>query len=242
MKEIKYYSQCGQDKMVLEILGYKKKGFYIDIGANDGITFSNTKVMDNLDWGGVCIEPDCDVFKKLKENRKKSININAAISDKNGTAKFTKISGRAQMLSGLSDTYSKEHLERIKKETEQNGDRFEEVEINTMTFDAILKGIPNIDVIDFVSIDTEGSEFEILKSIDFKKWNISVLAVENNYCDDEVLIYMKKQGYYVRECKSDDIFIKNTLKNVKKQTLISKLMYMNRRRFLAKIKLFRGKL
>jgi hypothetical protein len=53
MGKLKYYSQRGQDKMVLEILNFKKDGFYVDIGANDGITFSNTKVMEDYRWGGV---------------------------------------------------------------------------------------------------------------------------------------------------------------------------------------------
>ena len=52
MQKLKFYSQRGQDKMALDILNYKKNGFYIDIGANDGLTLSNTKTMEDLYWGG----------------------------------------------------------------------------------------------------------------------------------------------------------------------------------------------
>lgn len=100
--------------MVLEILNYKKDGFYVDIGANDGITFSNTKTMETIGWSGVCVEPDYEMFKKLQQNRN-SINVNAAISNKNGKAKFCKISGKAQMLSGLVDSYDGKHMDRIRK-------------------------------------------------------------------------------------------------------------------------------
>lgn len=223
--------------MVLEILNFKKDGFYVDIGANDGITFSNTKVMEDYRWGGYCVEPDCEMFKKLQQNRK-SINVNAALSDKNGKAKFLKISGKAQMLSGLTDLYAEEHKDRIRREVEINGDQMEEIEIDTITFDELLRDIPDGKVIDFVSIDTEGSELTILKSIDFKRWNISVLAVENNYVTDEMRDYMKEQGYSIRECGNDDIFVKNTLKNVRHQNIISKIKYMNRRRMLLRIKRF----
>lgn len=226
MSELKYYSQYGQDKMALEILEYKKSGFYVDIGANDGISFSNTKSMEDLGWGGICVEPDYDVFRKLNNNRK-SININAAVSDRTGTAKFTKIVGGTQMLSGLSEQYSTEHLDRIRKETAENGDKVEEIDINVITFDELMKNSPNIQVIDFLSIDTEGSELLILKSIDFRKWDISVLSVEDNYCDNEVRNYMKMQGYHVRECRHDNIFIKNTLSNVKRQTFVQKIRNKN---------------
>lgn len=235
MRGMKYYSQYGQDKMVLEILRYKKDGFFVDIGANDGITFSNTKCMEDFGWGGVCAEPDCDVFKKLNNNRK-SININAAVGNRNGKAKFTKIVGRAQMLSGLSDQYSEEHYNRMKKEVRENGDSVEEVEVRIVTFDELMKDIPDTKIIDFVSIDTEGSELTVLESIDFKKWNISVLAVEDNYCDNQIRDYMRMQGYNVRECKYDNIFIKSTLKNVKKQTFLSRVRHINWNRIRYKLK------
>ena len=142
------------------------------------------------------------------------------------------------MLSGLTDLYAEEHKDRIRREVEINGDQMEEIEIDTITFDELLRDIPDGKVIDFVSIDTEGSELTILKSIDFKRWNISVLAVENNYVTDEMRDYMKEQGYSIRECGNDDIFVKNTLKNVRHQNIISKIKYMNRRRMLLRIKRF----
>lgn len=238
MQKLKFYSQRGQDKMALDILNYKKNGFYIDIGANDGLTLSNTKTMEDLYWGGVCVEADFEMFKKLQENRK-SINIHAAISNKTGKAKFLKISGKAQMLSGLVDSYEQEHINRIKKEVAANGDTMKEIEVDTITFDDLLNAVPKPPkVIDFVSIDVEGSEMAILKSIDFKRYDISVLAVENNYTSDDMKEYMKKQGYYMRECRNDDIFIKSTLPNVRHQNIISKIKYMNRKRIILKIKRF----
>lgn len=78
----------------------------------------------------------------------------------------------------------------------------------------------------------------ILKSIDFMRWNISVLAVENNNATDEMKEYMKDWGYSIRECRNDDIFIKNTLENVRHQSILSKIKYMNRRKMVSKIKHF----
>lgn len=211
--------------------------FTLILGQMMGLPSQIQKQWKIIGGGGYCVEPDREMFKKLQQNRK-SINVKAAISDKNGKAKFLKISGKAQMLSGLVDLYAEEHKDRIRREVEINGDQMEEVEIDTITFDELLKNVPDSKVIDFVSIDTEGSELMILKSIDFKRWNISVLAVENNYTTDEMRNYMREQGYTIRECRNDDIFIKRTLQDVKPQNIISKIKYMNRRRVLLKIKHF----
>ena len=207
MEGLKYYSQVGQDKVALEILNYKNKGFFIDIGANDGVTFSNTKTMEELGWQGICIEPDSDMFEALKRNRNCEC-VNAAVSDKNGKAEFTRIVGKAQMLSGLTTDYCEAHLNRIKRETEANGEKIEKIEITTITFDKLLEQIDKPHVIDFVSIDTEGNEMKILQSIDFKRWNITILAVENNYNDESMRTYMTGKGYHLSRCRSDDIYIR----------------------------------
>lgn len=236
MKALKYYSQYGQDKMILEILGYKKDGFFIDIGANDGISFSNTKCLEELGWKGICVEPDNNVFEKLVNNRK-SININAAVGDRNGIAKFTRIVGKAQMLSGISSQYSEEHLDRVKSEVEVNGDKLEEIEVRMVTFDELMKNVSRGRTIDYVSIDTEGSEPTILKSIDFEKWDISILSVEDNYRDIEVRNYMRIQGYKVWECRRDNVFIKNTLNNVKEQAFLQKVRNKNWSRVFRRLKM-----
>lgn len=99
-------------------------------------------------------------------------------------------------------------LTRIKRETEANGDKIEKIEITTITFDKLLEQIDKPHVIDFVSIDTEGNEMKILQSIDFKRWNITILAVENNYNDESMRTYMTGKGYHLSRCRSDDIYIR----------------------------------
>lgn len=211
-----FYSQYGQDAIVLELL--KGQGhFYIDIGANDGVTGSNTKRMEELGWEGICVEPDTDVFRELEKNRK-SKNLNVAVNDKRGKTKFTKISGYSQMLSGLTENYCEEHRQRILKEISQMGGSIEEVEVETVVFEDLLGGYPAGMKIDFVSIDAEGSEFSILKSIDFDKWDIRILAVENNYDDMEMRKYMKRKGYRVKKYDIvDDIYIKKAKELLRKR-------------------------
>ena len=92
--ETPYYSQYGQDKIINErIFNSKRNGFFVDIGANDGITGSNTYFFEKeLNWTGVCIEPQPDIFHKLTDNRETECH-NCAISPKSGSAKFLKEEG-----------------------------------------------------------------------------------------------------------------------------------------------------
>lgn len=80
-----YYSQAGQDKWVHELIG--DKGYFIDVGAYDGIQTSNTYALELAGWTGICIEANEDIFKTLCKNRK-SKNINIAITNYLGTTGF----------------------------------------------------------------------------------------------------------------------------------------------------------
>lgn len=79
--ESKYYSQAGQDKWVLEKVG--NKGFFVDVGAYDGIESSNTYALELAGWDGICFEPNPEAFAKLKKNRK-CITSDLFISNQDG--------------------------------------------------------------------------------------------------------------------------------------------------------------
>src|SRR5260221_7249446 len=83
-----YYSQCGQDQFLYEnFFRTKREGVFVDIGAHDGIFYSNTKFFEELGWQGLCIEPIPEVFEQLKKNRK-AICIQGCISDQVGKSSF----------------------------------------------------------------------------------------------------------------------------------------------------------
>ena len=91
---MKYYSQYGQDAFLYnKIFAYKAgNGIFIDVGAYDGITFSNTYLFEKLGWTGICIEPDPSSFEVLKKTRN-CILENCAISDVEREEDFYKLSG-----------------------------------------------------------------------------------------------------------------------------------------------------
>lgn len=205
----KYYSQIGQDKLVDELLNNKENGFFIDIGAHDGQSSSNSLFFEeNRNWNGICIEPGINEYKSLCESRK-SININACISNYDGNSNFTYINGYANMLSGLAEDYVDNHINRINNETNIHGGDINVLEMPVFKLQTILDKY-NISEVDYCSIDTEGSEFKIIQSIDFDKVDIKVFSIENNYGDDTIKNYLESKGYNLH-CKLqwDDIFIKN---------------------------------
>jgi len=163
-----YYSQCGQDKYLNEtIFKGKKNGVFVEIGAHDGISYSNSYYFEKyLNWTGICIEPHPQRFQELKENRTCHC-YQGCVSDTKGIAQFLMVMGYPEMLSGLIDKYDKRHLARISKEIKQRGGSKQLIEVKCIQFNELMKKY-NTNSVDFVSIDTEGGEEEILKSIDFE--------------------------------------------------------------------------
>lgn len=182
-----------------------EKGYFVDIGAHDGVTGSATKYFEELGWEGVCVEPLPKVFEQLSQNRT-CILKNVAISDKVGTADFLEIEGYSEMLSGLTDSYDPRHAARIQRELEQFGGSQKLIQVKTCKFDDVVSQTR----IDFMSIDTEGSEMQILKTIDFEKYDIRVVSVENNFMDPAFEVFFAQRGYRLDSVWSncDQVFVK----------------------------------
>ena len=210
----KYYSQCGQDKFLNEkIFKGKKNGIFVDIGANDGICFSNTYFFEkDLAWKGICFEPLKGAFEKLEENRT-SININACASDEDKLDSFLSISGYGEMLSGLKSKYDPEHLKRIEDTCQKHKCVVEEIQVQCYDINKIFKKY-GFEKIDLLSVDTEGNELEILKSINYNTTRIKTITVENNYHSVEFKRFLSLKGFSkVMTLEQDEIYI--NLKNFK---------------------------
>lgn len=174
---MKYFGQYEQDRVIDVLLRKKHHGFFLDIGAHDGITFSNSYFFEkNRDFKGICLEPNPVVFENLIKNRKCDC-LNSAASNKDGYAKFTKISGYSEMLSGLEEFRDPRHDDRTKKEIDLRGGKIETIEVTTVNVNGLIENRS----IDFITIDIEGGELEVLKTLDFNKFDCKILVVEINY-------------------------------------------------------------
>lgn len=213
-----YYSQYNQDQWLNEnIFKNKRDGLFLDIGAHDGVTLSNTYFFETeLGWSGGCFEPIPLVFDKLSKNRK-CICKNYAVWKEDCIKKFTIIDGYSEMLSGITDSCPAPHKARINHEAAQYSQKIVEIDVECKDVNKILEafsrgvstdGVPTI--IDFISLDVEGAELPILEAIDFDKYKIHVIDCENNYEDPAIRDLLRLKGYnFITRLGVDDIFIRN---------------------------------
>lgn len=152
-----FYSQAGQDEWVAKIFNYKKDGYYLDVGAYDGLHISNTVFFEkHLGWKGICIEALPRAYEQLCMNRN-SVNLNIAITNYDGKCFINDNSS----LSGISEVYTG-------------------IEVECRTLESALLEHNAPSYIDYLSIDIEGNEYRSLKNFNFKKWTIGVITVEHN--------------------------------------------------------------
>lgn len=205
---MEYISQIGQDRFIDEFFDKKENGFFVDVGANEGVRISNTYSLEKYrNWKGICIEPLPEEFKKLQENRS-SINLNICVSDFEGETDFTYVEGYANMLSGMSDKYHSSHKERIIGEVHHFGGKINNIKVPVKTLQSVFDEY-GVTEVDFCSIDTEGSEFSIVKSIDYEKTVVKVFIIENNYKETDIEEFLKNKGYVLHtKLEWDDVFIK----------------------------------
>lgn len=203
---MKYYSQDNQDKFINQVFfRNRKKGFFIDIGAHNGVTFSNSCFFEKqLGWDGLCVEPIPEVFQALKNNRTCKLE-NACITDEDKEVTFTRISGYGEMLSGITDKYDPRHLERIKRTIDEQGGGVEEIKVKGVRLDSLIEKY-NIRSVDFLSVDTEGNEWPIIQTIPFDKIQPKLILVENNYNDNRIKDFLYSKGYIFCINLMDDVF------------------------------------
>ena len=146
-----YYSQSKQDEWVEQVYEGKRSGFFVDVGAYDGVQTSNTYFLEQkLGWVGICIEANDEVFKKLQSYRT-SKNVCLAVTDYTGECSF-------------SETLITPNGKPVRCDT----------------LDNILTHNHCPEIINYMSLDIEGAEMDALKNFPFDKWRIGAITVEHN--------------------------------------------------------------
>lgn len=193
----KYYSQHGEDCILDQVFNNKKTGFFIEIGAFDGIYLSNSYSFEQEGWQGICVEANPEYFDLCQKNRPNSTCIYAVCLDKQSEEPITFHSEPAGLLSGIEANREDEISRRYKRNLALEFQGFKEFKVPTTTVNEILKSNNYQGEIDFVSIDVEGSELKVLKGFDLNFYSPRVLIIEANNQEAELAldIYMKKRGY-----------------------------------------------
>jgi FkbM family methyltransferase len=219
-KDGEFKGQLLQDKYLDEnVFNGKKNGIFVEVGALDGIGASNTLFFEEKrNWKGILIEPNPVEYVRLIESKRNSIFENCAISNLEGEVNFLSISGPCNVLSGILEFYDPRHLQRIQYELNQYSNykidhelysTSETVKIKSKKLSTVFKE-NNYTHIDLLSVDVEGAEMEVLKSINFDEVNIDCILLENNYGIEKETEFLIANGYRVlTNIQWDVLFIKN---------------------------------
>ena len=194
----KSYSQSGEDIIVERILSLMSMGepSYLDIGAHDPMIYNNTYLFYEKGSSGVNVEPDPEYFLKLESQRPRDVNLNVGVGSHGGTFNYYVMTSRS--LNTFSEAEAKRYESYGKQKVEQV------VNVEVVNVNQILRehfeSEPN-----FVSLDVEGLEMEILKSFDFEASRPEVFCIETlMYTEDntevkviDIIEYMKEMDYIV---------------------------------------------
>lgn len=188
-----YYGQFETDKVIKTFFPDNHIGSCVEVGASHGTVSSNTLHFEQIGWKCLCIEPNPGLYSSLKVNRAHTINA-AVSSAEEFELPFhivTLSNGDETAISGLVLDQKLIETHPVKSV------RTIMVPIKSLDFCLESHNFLFTDkVIDFVSVDTEGTELDVLKSVDLNKWYIKLLVVENNHDDDtEIRKYLQKFNY-----------------------------------------------
>ena len=188
-----YYSQEGEDILLSRIFGEQAEGFYVDVGAHHPRRFSNTCFFYKRGWRGINIDALPGSMKVFQKFRPRDINLELAVSEREQVLTYYMFNEPA--LNGFSKTISEKRQTDEYKITNT-------IDVLAFPLYVILdKHLPLGQSIDFLSVDVEGLDLQVLESNDWKKYSPKVILVEilaNNLTaieNDPVYNYMVNQGY-----------------------------------------------
>lgn len=197
-------SQFCQDLFVLSELDFKRNGYFVEFGATDGLAFSNSLLLEkSFGWQGILAEPARSWHNALHTNRPGPIETRCVWKDSNTLLRFNELP-----LSGLSGIAGQQSTAKGFDPSQATSYKVQSISLADM-----LDHYAAPRTIDYLSIDTEGSEFDILSHFDFSKYDIKVITCEHNFTPDRqrILDLLSDQGYerkFVGVSHVDDWYVK----------------------------------
>jgi FkbM family methyltransferase len=179
------YAQYGEDVVLDRVFGEQPTGFYVDIGAGDPVVDSVTQHFYLKGWIGINVEPSVEPFERLARARARDINLNLAVSDREGVQLFYHL----PLKPGLS-TFNSELAAMYRAE----GDSLVEKRIRTVPLRRICQTHIR-QAIDFMKIDVEGHEREVLIGTDWRRWRPRVLVIEAGWHAEQWEPILLDAGY-----------------------------------------------
>jgi FkbM family methyltransferase len=159
--------------MALTIANFKKNGFFVEFGATDGLYLSNTYILEkHFNWDGILAEPARSWHDKLQYNRQCFISHDCVWKSSHQSIRFSET--QITELSGIASSRSADN-------NHQNKEEHSEYNVNTISLLDLLKSASAPKTIDYLSVDTEGSEYSIMKDFPFNDYKFNFITIEHNY-------------------------------------------------------------
>lgn len=182
-------SQLGQDILALSRKGLSESGYFVEFGATNGVDLSNTWILEkHFGWSGVLCEPSREWQKNLLENRSCSIDLRCVYPGESRFVSFVQTTlGELSTISSFKNSDGNSISRRV-------GARYE---VETVSLLELLRthGAPKF--IDFLSVDTEGSELDILEDFSFEEYSFGLICVEHNFTKNREKLFelLTSKGY-----------------------------------------------
>jgi FkbM family methyltransferase len=225
-----YYGQDGEDKIIEQYFSSGYIGRAIDVGATDGIYINNTLHFEELGWDVICFEPNPGYFYQCQNNRKNAHMY--AISNTNEDD----VDFHVVNLDGYGIEEAITSLKIDHRLLQQHVDagynpKIKTIKTQTRTLNWCIENHFSQGNIDFVSIDTEGTELDVLRGFDINKYMPKLFIIENNFEDNSIEEYLLKFGYVKdQHIVNNDFYIRKNKINIDMETfgnLIDKLTIVN---------------
>ena len=199
----RYASQAGQDREIDRIFGGTAGGTFVDVGAYDGVTGSNTLFLEQVrGWSGVLVEPVA-AQRARAEVARKAPCLACAVAAEPGEADFVEITAGYTQMSGLSASYDAGLLRTVRANP-RHAEVTTTVPCRTLSQILDEAGLPDPD---FVSLDIEGGELDVLRAFPFDRHRVGAWAIENNAGTTALREIMEPAGYVLVEfCGPDEIY------------------------------------
>jgi FkbM family methyltransferase len=193
-----FYAQNGEDRALLEFFG-GAPGFYVDVGANDGLSNSNTAALDEMGWRGLLVEADPILAVTCRRARPRATVVACAAADptrRGSHSPFLRISPGHDKTTGLSTLVDSPEL---KRKAMQIGASISTITVPVRSLDDILEKHNAPEAFELLSVDVEGAELEVFLSCNLSRWRPRIIIAENNSAggDTPVRRYLRRFDYHL---------------------------------------------
>lgn len=180
--------QLLQDVLAAALIGDGSEGYFVEVGVGDGVSLSNTYLLETeLGWNGLLIEPNRHSHANIAANRSAALSKKAAYGQSGMQLEFLSVSGFHELSSLQAHAKTDLH--------ERDGSVYH---VETVSLDEALTEVDAPKTISFMSIDTEGSELEVLAGLDLDIWTVRLFAIEHNFragYAERIMAKLRPYGY-----------------------------------------------